>query len=95
MSNKKMNNLFVKSRRAAAIALLAALPFAQARANNEQSLQHNEQIEQTTNNDTGRNPNAVWFTTVFLLSICVPWWTYMMIDSRKHPEKWRGLERGI
>jgi hypothetical protein len=37
MKNKKLNNLFVKGRCAAAVALLAALPFAQAKAYDERA----------------------------------------------------------
>jgi len=95
MTKQKNNNLFVYGKRAALLAMFAALPFSGIKAINEQnSVPQTEEIEQNTTKPR-RDTRGLWAFTGLMLTFCIPWWTYMMIDSRKHPEKWRGLERGI
>ena len=98
MKNKKLNNLFAFGKKAALLAMFLTLPLSdiKATATNEQnSVPQTEQIEQKTENkkdaDSPNSLHALWILVV----PCVVWWSFMLVDSRKHPEKWRGLERGF
>ena len=92
----KMNNLFAYGKKAALVAMFATLPFSDIKATNEQVEEPMvEQTEQQAPKKQHRDTRGLWAFTGLMLTFCIPFWTYMMVDSRRHPEKWRGLERGI
>ncbi len=95
MSNKKANNLLVHGKKVALLAMFATLPLTNIDAVKEVPVSQAQQIEQKTENkkdaDSPNSLHALWILVV----PCVVWWSFMLVDSRKHPEKWRGLERGF
>lgn len=95
MKKHKTNNLLAYGKKAALLAMFVTLPLSNVNAAKEVPVSQEQQIEQKTENkkdaDSPNNLHALWI----LIVPCVVWWSFMLVDSIKHPEKWRGLERGF